>query len=219
MKIVVVSPHPDDETLGAGGTLLRYKAAGAEIYWVNVTDVEENQGWDNEFVKHRKEQIKKICEYYDFDGVYNLKFQPSQLENMDKGTLIEQIGDCFKKIQPEWVILPDCNDAHSDHKVVFESGMVCTKTFRYPYIKKIMTMEILSETDFGKPTNPFIPNYYIDITDFMDKKLEVLSIYDTEMGEPPFPRSLESVKALGTLRGGTAGVRYAEAFKLIKCIE
>ncbi len=79
-------------------------------------------------------------------------------------------------------------------------------------------MEILSETDFGRPEHPFVPNVYVDITDYMDKKMEALRIYDTEMGKPPFPRSEENVRALATVRGAMAGVRFAEAFRLVKGI-
>ena len=80
-------------------------------------------------------------------------------------------------------------------------------------------MEIISETDFGKPDNPFVPNFFVDITDYIDKKLEAMKIYDTELGEPPFPRNLEVIKSLANVRGAAAGCQYAEAFKLIKCIE
>ena len=60
MKIVVVSPHPDDETLGAGGLILKRKNLGDQIYWINITDVSVNQGWSQEFVEHRQKQIQKI---------------------------------------------------------------------------------------------------------------------------------------------------------------
>lgn len=80
-------------------------------------------------------------------------------------------------------------------------------------------MEILSETDFGSLYHSFEANYYIDITDCIEDKIDALKIYDTELGEPPFPRSIDAVKALATLRGGAAGVRYAEAFHVIKVIE
>lgn len=219
MNIVVVSPHPDDETLGAGGFLLRQKAAGDKIFWLNITDVQTNQGWDESFVERRKIQIQSICDFYNFDGFYNLQFKPSELDKIERGIIISKISECFKVIRPEWIILPDSNDAHSDHGIVFECCMACSKIFRYPYIKRIMTMEILSESDFGGPDHPFIPNYFIDITEHIEEKWKALQIYDTELGEPPFPRSIEIVKALSMLRGAAAGTKYAEAFKIIKFIE
>lgn len=219
MKILVISPHPDDETLGAGGMLLKHKMKGNKLYWLNITDVENAQGWNEKFVEHRKEQVKDVLAYYQFEGFENLKYAPSTLENVEKGRLIHEIGNFIKKVEPEILILPDYNDAHSDHRVVFESAMACSKVFRYPYIKKIITMEIMSETDFGKPNNPFVPNYFVDISDYINQKIEVTQIYDTELGEAPFPRSVEAIKSLATIRGVAAGCRYAEAFRIVKWIE
>lgn len=219
MNILIVSPHPDDETLGAGGTLLKRKSNGDKIYWLNVTNVKGKKGWNEEFLIKRERQIEKICDFFQFDDFCDLNLEPAMLENLDKGKIISEIGEYFKKIQPEWIILPNRGDAHSDHKVVYDSCMACSKVFRYPYIKKITTMEILSETDFGDMERAFTPNYFVDISDYMEKKIAALKIYDTEIGASPFPRSLEAVRALALLRGGMCGVRYAEAFKVIKWID
>ena len=63
MRILVVSPHPDDETLGAGGTLLRYKKEGNQIFWLNITDMKASDGWDEKVIKVRQNQIKAVNEY------------------------------------------------------------------------------------------------------------------------------------------------------------
>lgn len=219
MKIAVISPHPDDESLGAGGLIIKHKKKGNQVYWINVTDVEENQGWDSEFVQKRKKQIQEVLDFYKFDGFYNLKFKPSSLESIEKGDIISALGKCVQEIQPDWIVLPNPTDAHSDHLITYEAGMSCTKTFRYPYIKKVMTMEILSETDFSKDGNAFSPNYYVDITEEIDGKIEALELYDTEFGQAPFPRNYEAVRALALLRGGASGCRYAEAFRIVKEVE
>ncbi len=79
-------------------------------------------------------------------------------------------------------------------------------------------MEILSETNFGLPTKPFIPNIYVDISEYLDSKIQAMRIYKNEIGEHPFPRSIDSIKALACLRGAEAGVKYAEGFRLIKAV-
>ena len=219
MKIMIISPHPDDDTLGAGGSILKLKKMGNKIFWLNVTDVKEADGWDKTFVEKRKEQINRVQGYYGFHGFTNLKFPPTKLGDCIQGELIDAIGRVFDEIEPDCIILPDYNDAHSDHKHVFEACYSCSKIFRRSYIKRILTMEILSETNFGKPYDCFRPNLYIDITDFLEDKLEALSIYDTELDEHPFPRSKEAVKAQALLRGTEAGALYAESFRVIKEIE
>lgn len=218
MNVLVVSPHPDDETLGGGGTILKLVAEGHNLYWLNITGVENNPSFSEEFVRRRKIQLQKVEKYYRFKEAYNLNLMTARLENYNYSEVIDKIAGVFRKIEPEMLILPDYNDAHSDHKLVFEWCYACSKVFRFPYIKQIITMEIVSETDFGRPEDPFQPNFYVDISNYMEDKIKALEIYDTELGEPPFPRSIENVKALATIRGAAAGVRYAEAFRLVKYI-
>ncbi len=219
MKVVVISPHPDDETLGAGGSILKLRDLGNETYWINVTDVDTEYGWQEEFVEKRKIQIERVKDYFSFDGFINLKFPPTKLSNSIREELINKIGAIFDRIRPDWIILPDYNDAHSDHKYVFEAAYACSKIFRRSYIKRILTMEIISETNFGMPYDLFRPNLYIDISNYLDKKIKALNIYDTELGNLPFPRSIDAVKAQAIIRGTEAGVLYAEAFRVIKEIE
>ncbi len=136
-----------------------------------------------------------------------------------KGEMVGEIGNAFDRVKPDCIILPDYNDAHTDHKYVFEAAYACSKVFRRNYIKRILTMEIPSETNFGMPYDAFKPNFYMDITKYFERKIEALQIYDTEMGEPPFPRSKEAIRAQAVIRGVEAGVAYAEAFQVIKEIE
>ena len=184
-----------------------------------MTDVKAEYGWERSFVEKRRIQINQAKEYYGFHEFINLQFPPAQLDDRNKSMLIEAIGGIFDRVKPDCIILPDYNDAHSDHKYVFEAACAGSKTFRRGYIKRILTMEIASETNFGKPDGLFHPNLYIDISDYMDRKLEALRIYDTELGELPFPRSAEAVKSQAVVRGIEAGVLYAEAFRVIKEIE
>ena len=218
MNVLIVSPHPDDETLGAGGTAFRFAAEGKNVSWLNITGAEQDSIFSDEFKEKRKIQLKKIEELYRFENVYNLNLKTTRLETYDSSDVIEKISAIFKEAEPEMLILPDYNDVHSDHKKVFEWCYACSKIFRFPFVRQIMTMEIVSETEFGSPQNPFYPNYYVDITDYMDKKIQAMEIYDTELAAPPFPRSIENIKALAAFRGAAAGVKYAEAFRLVKSV-
>jgi len=219
MKVLVVSPHPDDETLGVGGTLLKLKRQGHQIYWLNITDMKTEDRWDEQIVLHRQEQIKKVRDFFNFDGFYNLAFPPTKLKTIDEGKIIGEIKNVYDEVRPDWIIIPGQYDAHSDHHVVYNCCMAAAKTFRSPYIKRITTMEIISETDYGFQAEKFTPNLFIDISDTLEGKIEAMKIYDTEIEEAPFPRSLENIKALATNRGGYCTSRYAEAFCIVKQIE
>lgn len=219
MKLLVVSPHPDDETLGAGGTILKYKEHDAKIYWLNFTDVKQEYGFQDEIIRKREIEINKVKAAYDFDGFYNFKLEPSGMDKYSKNELVKKVSEVFNEVKPNIVILPFHNDIHSDHRIIFEVVYSCTKSFRYPTIKKLLMSEILSETDFAISTKGFVPNYFIDITDYINKKIEIMSIYESELKTPPFPRSKRNILALASNRGSIAGCMYAESFILLKGIE
>lgn len=219
MKILVVSPHPDDETLGAGGTILRYKAMKNKIYWLNITNMKKEYGYAEGKILKRNKEIQLVNKLYNFDDFYNLELEPAGLDKYSNSEIIRRISQIIYKVQPNTIILPYKYDIHSDHHIVYNWIYSCTKSFRYSCINKILAMEIISETDFSSSDNGFIPNYFIDISEFLEKKIEIMKVYESELSKHPFPRSIENIKSLATVRGATAGVKYAEAFRLIKAIE
>lgn len=219
MKILVVSPHPDDETLGAGGSLLRYKSEGNKIYWLNITNMKIEYGFCQKQIEKRQKEIERVIRAYNFDDFFDLGLCPAKLEQYESDSIIKKISTVISSIEPDTIILPYKSDVHSDHGIVFNWCYSCTKIFRYPYIKRILAMEILSETDFALPEEKFAPNYFIDISDFLDMKIEILNMYDSEVSKHPFPRSNKGIKSLATLRGISAGTNYAEAFNAIKIID
>jgi len=212
-KVLVVAVHPDDETLGCGGALFKHKDSGDEIHWMIATEMEELEG-----VSQRNIEIDKVAELYDFDSVHRLKLLTTKVDEYSMSELIARISLVVKKVKPNIIYLPFKNDIHSDHKCIFDAAYSCTKSFRYPFIKKIYMMETLSETEFSLSTKEcsFIPNVFVDISGYINEKIEAMKLYEGEMGRHPFPRSERNIKALATYRGATAGCDYAESFMLIK---
>lgn len=217
-KVLFVAPHPDDETLGCGGTILRHKAEGDDICWLIVTGISEVMGFTSEKVSLRDKEIKTVADLYRFDSLYNLRLPTTRLDDLPMAELIERIGAIFQRTQPEVVYMPYRGDVHTDHKVVFDAVASCTKWFRYGSIKRVLAYETLSETDFeiNPESSGFRPNVFINISPYLNKKLDIMKNYESEMGQFPFPRSEESIKALALLRGAAAGCNAAEAFVLLK---
>lgn len=217
-RTLFVAPHPDDETLGCGGTIMKNKAAGNEIYWLIITSMEKEQGFGEERIKEREAEIEEVAKEYGFDGVFRLNLPTTRLDIIAKEKVINAIGDVINKVKPDTVFLPNRNDAHSDHKIVFDSALSSLKTFRSPFVKKVLVYETISETEFAPAIcgNAFVPNSFSDISDFLDRKISIMRIYKGELGQHPFPRSPENIKALAVFRGAAAGVMYGEAFMLLK---
>lgn len=218
-KVLVFAVHPDDETLGCGGTLLKHKAQGDKIYWVVVTGPRKGDypSFTDEFISQRDALVDRVSAAYGFDETIKLDFPTQMLHTVDLKEIIMKISETMNRIKPDTVYMMYNNDVHSDHRVAFEAAYSCTKSFRYPFIKRIMMIEALSETEFALATqsSAFVPNVYVDITPFMDRKLEIMKLYDGELMKEPYPRSLGSVEALARVRGSRAGVMYAEAFELL----
>ncbi|EKY07763.1 PIG-L family deacetylase [Capnocytophaga sp. Marseille-Q4570] len=220
-KVIVISAHPDDEILGAGGTLLKHKKNGDKIYWLIVTNVLESCGFSKERVCSRQKEIEKISEALGVEKVFLLNYPTMSLSTSTLIEMVPKISKVFTEIEPEIVYCLNRSDAHSDHRITFDAVMACTKSFRYPFIKQVLMYECISETEFAPqlPEKVFIPNYFVDISSFLEEKLELMKIYESEVGEHPFPRSLRNIEALATYRGASVGVEYAEAFQLIKYID
>ena len=220
-KILVIAVHPDDETLGCGGTLLKHKANGDEIHWLIATDIKELEGFEKTTVEKRGEEIDKVKELFRFSSVNRLGLSTTKIDEYSMSDLISKISSIINKVKPNIIYLPFKSDVHSDHKYIFDAAYSCTKTFRYPFIKKIYMMETLSETEFAPSTkeDSFVPNVFIDISSNMDKKIELMNIYESEIGKHPFPRSERNIRALATYRGATSNCNYAESFELLKEIK
>ena len=109
---------------------------------------------------------------------------------------------------------------HSDHRIVSSAAMVGLRPINSHKVLEIYSYETLSETEWNIPSvkNVFLPNTWVDITKYLDKKLEAMGMYATQIKKFPHPRSLEAIESLAKLRGSTIGVHAAEAFSLIRRI-
>jgi LmbE family N-acetylglucosaminyl deacetylase len=217
-KILVIAPHPDDETLGCGGTLLRHYAEGDKIYWLIMTTITDKLGFDKKHLDIRKQEIDAVSSKYQFSITRQAKFTTTTLDTVPNNELINEVASFMNKVKPDTIYVPYRNDIHSDHTAVFDAVASCSKSFRYPFLRRIRAYETLSETEFSIRTDDggFRPNLWVDISSYLEEKIKIMRLYKSEMGEHPFPRSEKNIRALATLRGATARLDAAEAFISIK---
>jgi LmbE family N-acetylglucosaminyl deacetylase len=220
-NVIVISAHPDDEVLGAGGTLLKHKNGGDNLAWIIITGIDGVHGFSKERVKRRESEIEEVAKGIGFSKVYKLNYPTMGLTSEIVNEMIPKISSIFSDFEPEVIYVMNRSDAHSDHRYTFDAVVACTKSFRYPHIKIILMYECISETEFAPqlPEKVFVPNYYVDISDFFSRKIELMRIYESELGEHPFPRSIRNIESLATFRGASVGVNYAESFQIIKIID
>jgi len=215
-KILVIAPHPDDETIGCGGTLLRHRDHGDEISCVIVTKLKTNDQWTRQSVIAKENEIEKVKKIYQFKSFDRFDFVPTELDKMPFNSLVSKISNLFDKLKPEVIYIPNISDVHTDHQVVSKAVMSSSKWFRSHSIRQIKMYETLSETNFNfSENNDFNPNVFVEITKYLEKKIEICKCYATEFQKHPFPRSEESIRSLAKLRGSQSGFEAAESFKLV----
>ena len=215
-KVLIISPHPDDETIGCGGTILSHKFKGDRVYQLIMTQMSKKHGWSNKKIITRKKEIKKVSTAYKFSNTYQLNFPASRLDSIPFEDLIKKTFQVIKKTNPEIIYMPYHMDVHTDHQITAKVVQACIKWFRAPFIKKVLMYETISETDFNfLSLENFKPNTFVDISNFIKTKNKILSIYKSEIGKHPFPRNFEAVRSLAILRGAQSGYNFAEGFHLV----
>ena len=217
-SVLIAAPHPDDEAIGCGGTLLKHRVLGDTLHWLIFTEMAGAPGYSAARCAARETEIAEVAKHFGMASVHRLGFPTAGLDQVPLGEMVGRIADIFREVTPETVYVPFPGDAHSDHRIAYECVTACTKWFRAASVRRILAYEALSETDITpRPGGPvFQPTVYEDITAYLDGKIAALAIYGAEMGEAPFPRSAGIVRAKAMVRGAEAGFHAAEGFMLIK---
>ena len=216
MNVLVIAPHRDDEMLGVGGTLLKHKADGDRV---TVCVVAAREG---EVLSPRAEILHKgmlaAHEFCHFDEYIGFPFRPSELERVNRKEFNKAFLELIQKVKPDVVYIPFWGDMQKDHQAVTEAAMVALREKYDHPVHAIYAYETLSETGINLPTEnyAFVPNVFVDITDFLEVKKKALNFYETQIHPFPDLRALEAVEALAKYRGATINVKAAEAFMLIR---
>jgi LmbE family N-acetylglucosaminyl deacetylase len=165
-------------------------------------------------------EAKNAHKYLGVKETFFLDFPAVLISETPKYEINMKISKVIDKINPHVVFLPHFGDMHLDHYIVSQSTMVNLRPIKQHKVLEIYAYETLSETEWNIPhvRNAFMPNTFIDISNYIGKKIKAMSYFTTQLKEFPHPRSIEAIEALAKLRGSTIGVKAAEAFCLIRRI-
>jgi LmbE family N-acetylglucosaminyl deacetylase len=218
-NVVVVSAHPDDETYGAGGTIAKLTSKGINIELVIYTKAFSPE-WDEAEIEIRKNEALAAAKVLGIKEVHFLGYLTTKLDVTPLRELINDLNSILKTRKFDTLFLPFIGDMHQDHRRLFEVGVSIAKPTPDQVLKRILTYETLSSTEYGTPIfeKPFTPNYYVDIRNHLDDKIAAVSCYKLELKEYPHPRSIEGVKIKAKARGMDVGLEFAEAFKILRWV-
>lgn len=225
-RVLIVCAHPDDDILGCGGILAKYKSTSIQF---RVIFIAEGSSCRFSADRIHSEVVKKtIAERNSFGvmaleklGVSDYNFYNLPCGRLDTVPIIEInkiIEEEIKTFKPDTLFTHSENDANNDHCIVFRATIMATRPCSSVKVNNLYSFEILSSSEW-KFTSSFEPNYFEALSkDDVNLKWEALAEYETEIRDFPFPRSLEGVTTLAKYRGLQAGLSFAEAFKLIRQI-
>ena len=217
-KILIIGAHPDDEILGVGGTILKHVKAGDQVKILILGDGETSRPTAD--IAKREKQAKAVAMALGVKDLILEKLPDNQFDSMPLLEVVKKIEKVISEFKPEIVYTHHGNDLNIDHQLTFQAVITACRPQPEFCVKKILTFETLSSTEWQNKTSDkiFLPNEYQDISEFIDKKIEILKNYQDELRLYPHPRSAEGIKILAQYRGLEVGFKYAEAFCLIRNI-
>ena len=224
MKILVIAAHPDDEVLGCGGTIARL-SQDCDIYTLilgeGITSRDISDEEKKEELNELKKQLNEANKILGAKKVFFEDFPDNRFDTVPLLDIIKSIEKVIQKIKPDGIFTHHCRDLNIDHQITHKAVLTAVRPIGDYSVKKILSFEVLSSTEWNyqNQNNVFIPNTYIDISETLNKKLEAMEWYKTEIRDYPHPRSLEGIKILAKKRGLEVGLKYAEAFNLIRSVE
>lgn len=222
MTTLVIAPHADDEVLGVGGTIARLSDEGEHVTVAVLTGHgdEPHPLFPPDGFNIVRAECKKACKKL---GVKNIIFKDLPAACLDytpTWKINSIVTDVLEEVRPNTVFVPFSHDLHKDHGAIAYAVSVATRPYLElgQIVKQIYAYETLSETHLSSPylEAGFQPNSFWDISKYIETKLEAFSEYQSQIQVANMPRSLNSLRALSTLRGSHIGVAAAEAFILIR---
>jgi LmbE family N-acetylglucosaminyl deacetylase len=217
-KVIIISPHPDDEVLGCGATIARHVYEGDEVMVVIATNA--SIGAPELYTRHDvatvRKEAKKAHKLLGVNDTVFMDFPAPALNSYPIYKISLALLEVFKEFKPSVLYLPHPGDLHQDHDIIYRSALVAARPQGEHRIGSIYCYETLSETEWTpiQDNNPFVPDHFVEVTDFFEKKIEAFRCYNSQIRIFPHSRSIEGLIALATFRGATVGVKRAEAFEV-----
>lgn len=216
-NVLVVAPHPDDEVLGCGATMAKHAHSGDDVHVVVVTRGISELFAPETVVRVRAESAR-AHEMLGVRSVRYLEFPAPKLDSVPGYLLADSIRTAILELKPDIIYLPHRGDIHNDHKVVFLATCVACRPGPQMSVGKLLCYETPSETEWGalSTADAFTPTVFVDVTEFIDRKLDASECFESQIKPAPHPRSRAGLDALARLRGATVHTQAAEAFVLIR---
>jgi len=220
-QILIIAAHPDDEVLGCGGTIARHVKEGNSVHVLFLSDGVSSRGdSDTKLITERKESAVKACEVLGATIVDFEKFPDNMFDTVPLLDIVRVVESAKKKIKPQIIYTQHGGDLNIDHRIACQAVLTAFRPQPGEEFSEIRAFETNSSTEWSSSAilKPFIPDTFVDITQYLDKLLKAYSCYVDEIREEPHARSLEALKIAAFRRGRETGLYAAEAFMTLRRI-
>lgn len=222
-RILVVAAHPDDEVLGCGGLLAKSRAEGKDCLALIL-----GEGSTCRFatadttppevaaaVAERQDAAQTAAKIL---GGVELVFHDLPCGRFDQIPLIEigkRIEREIAKFDPDTVLTHSRKDVNNDHRISFQATLQATRPGAQNHVHSVLTYEVLSSSEWAF-VEQFQPQLFVQIDDFIERKVAAMNAYAKEQRPYPFPRSAEGLRTHAMMRGMQVAARFAEAFEVVR---
>ena len=216
-KILIIVAHPDDEVLGCGATIAKHIKNGDKAQVVFLADGFSSRDDSNS----RDGSAEKSSKILGCEKPIFLNFPDNQLDAIPLLEIVKKLEKVIGDFQPNIIYTHHFGDLNIDHQITHKAVMTACRPQPNFCVKEIYSFEILSATHWQSSSmgSAFNPNYFVDASSFMEKKIKALQCYDNEVREYPHARSYKTVDSLAKFRGSVIGVQDAEAFIVERLIK
>lgn len=221
MSYLLVVAHPDDEVLGAGGTIYRLTQRGEEVNVCILSGKAEARA-SRLSESELDDDIEKSMKILGVNRRIMGAFPNIKLNTIPHLELVQFIEKAIMETGADVIITHHPSDLNNDHLHTSLACQAAARLFQRRTdvlpLRELWYMEVPSATEWAmnKTINPFSPNTYIELNEEgVNKKIEALSMYRGVMRNYPHPRSEEAIKGLAAYRGSQAGICYAESFECV----
>jgi len=220
--ILVVAAHPDDEVLGCGGTIANHIRNGDEVHVLILAEgmtsryyTRDPEGRRDDIIKLRN-MTNEAHKILGSNSVKLMDFPDNRMDSVDLLDIVKEVENEINGRKPAIIYTHHNGDLNVDHRITHQAVFTACRPEPNTTVKKIYCFEVPSSTDWQTPMTeaPFMPNTFVDISDTLEKKLDALKSYESEMKPWPHSRSVKAVEHLARWRGASVGLGAAEAFVL-----
>ena len=221
-KILIIVAHTDDESFGCGGLIKKMSLNKNKISAISFTNgVGARSNNRDKEIKKRKLSSITASKILGFSWLAQYDYPDNQLDSISLLEIIQVIEKHKKQFKPHVVITHNFSDLNIDHRKIAEATLTAFRPEPNEKLEQLLTFEVPSATDFRilKNKKNFIPNYFVNIDKFLNAKIKAIKSYKGEVKPYPHSRSITGLKNLNKIRGNQSGLKYAEAFEIIRKIE